>query len=414
MNQPPDKIIATLDKLIIVALFVFVAFSMFSISIIQISAGVGGLAWLLRTHLTRSWHEQRWPLKIPFALFTLACMVAVVDAYDVGYSYKSLKKLLEILIFFWAVNCIRESRLRNSLIALLIVSATLAGLLGFYQAWETTVTIETRVEGTMSVYMTFAGLLMMAGMIALARVLFLRSIEPWAWMALGVIAICLLLTLTRQAWFGSLTGALFLLSIWRKKFLLVFPVLIITLALLSSENVRSNIQKFTPPKDGSFMEHLIFRTLRIVDGKDETLRIRIALWHGGWEIFKDNPLTGCGFRCVDLVHSKYPDPTGHIKALRGMHNNFIQLAVDTGILGLMTWLGIWVCFYLSLYKKIVSDEASLPDQWIVLGSAAAVIAFLSGGFFETNFYDSEVASLLFFIMSLPFTSPNEENHVSRL
>ena len=223
MNQSSEKTIAVLDKVIIVSLFMFVAFSMFSISITQISAGVGGIAWLLRTHFTSSWHEQRWPLGIPFALFILACLVTVVNAYDIDNSYKSLKKLLEILIFFWAVNCIRESRLRDSLIILLIISATLAGLFGFYQAWESEANnIANRVEGTMSVYMTFAGLLMMVGVLTLSRLLFRSPVEPWFFASLGILAICLLLTLTRQAWFGFLIGGLFLLSIWRKKIVLFF------------------------------------------------------------------------------------------------------------------------------------------------------------------------------------------------
>jgi len=189
------------------------------------------------------------------------------------------------------------------------------------------------------------------------------------------------------------------------------------LTLISSENIKSQLQEIAVPKRDSFAEHLKFRTLRILDGKDETLLIRIALWKGGWEIFKDHPLMGCGFKCVDLINSQYPDPTGRIKSLRGMHNNFIQLAVDTGILGLMTWLSIWVYFFILLYKKVMSDEEGLPDRWIVLGSAAAVIAFLSGGFFETNFYDSEVASLVFFIMSLPFTAQKrglEKKYFKRL
>jgi hypothetical protein len=32
-----------------------------------------------------------------------------------------------------------------------------------------------------------------------------------------------------------------------------------------------------------------------------------------------------------------------------------------------------------------------------------VLAFLAAGFFETNFYDSEVAMVLYFIMALPFS-----------
>ena len=88
-----------------------------------------------------------------------------------------------------------------------------------------------------------------------------------------------------------------------------------------------------------------------------------------------------------------------------MHNNFIQLAVDTGILGLGTWLGIWFCFFRRLYKKDFSLEAAPQGNWVVLGSAAAVLAFLAGGFFESNLYDSEVVMLLYFIMALPFVGP---------
>ena len=67
---------------------------------------------------------------------------------------------------------------------------------------------------------------------------------------------------------------------------------------------------------------------------DRSLNIRKHVWKGGWEIFKDYPITGCGFKCVDAIHSRYPDPTGFIAIQRGMHSNIMQLLVDTGIVGL--------------------------------------------------------------------------------
>ena len=140
----------------------------------------------------------------------------------------------------------------------------------------------------------------------------------------------------------------------------------------------------------------------MISGKDMTFRMRVALWKGGWEIFKDYPLTGCGFRCVDLVNSQYPDDTGFIKQLRGMHNNFIQLAVDTGIIGLTAWLVIWFCFFRNLYHKTIDEGEDSPERWVIFGSAAAGLAFLAGGCFESNFYDSEVVIVLYFIMALPF------------
>ena len=415
-----EENVPIIDRALIATLFLFVIFSIFSISVTQIACGIGGFLWLLRTHLTGTWKNQRFPLGIPFLLFVLACLIAVIDAYDISYSYPSLKKLLEFLIFFWVINYVRENRLRDQLVLVLIASATLAGLFGFYQAWETSVTIGARVEGTLSVYMTFAGILMMVGLLALARFLYRHPKEIWLLPCMGIILTCLLFTLTRQAWFGFFAGTFFLLCVWRKKILLTLPFLFAAFAFMSSESIRSKVPMISIPdagpsfisSDSSFSANLKFRIQRIFDGKDETLLIRNALWQGGWEVFKDYPLTGCGFKCVDLVHPQYPDPTGHIKKLRGMHNNFIQLAVDTGILGLFTWVGIWSCFFVMLYKRFAELDGDLNEKGVVLGSGAVAVGFLAGGFFETNMYDSEVAMTLYFIMALPFSGDQNNTNIT--
>ena len=376
---------------------------MFSISITQIAGGVGGMAWLFRTHISKSWNEQRWPLGIPFALFTVACVVAVFDAFDVSYSYESLKKLLEILIFFWVVNCVRENRLQNSLSILLIVAATISCLYAYYQGWRDGINIMNRAEGTMSVYMTFAGLIMMTGVFALGRVLFRRPIELWLWPAIGVISSCLVfLTFTRQAWFGFLIGFIFLMLAWKKKWTLILIGMILAILLVYGSQIRLKVIDTTISDGVSTIDHIKWRINRMVSGQDETFLTRVTLWKGGWEIFKDHPLTGCGFQCVDLIHSQYPDPTGNIARLRGMHNNFIQLAVDTGIFGLSAWLGVWVCFFGLLYRRVKVIKSDQSAKSLICGSAAAAVAFLAGGCFESNLYDSEVAMVLYFIMALPF------------
>ena len=403
-----ERVLPVLDKIIIATLFVFVFFSMFSISITQIACGLGGLAWFFRTYLN-SVEKQRWPLGIPFALYILACLVAVGNAYDVSNSFEPLKKLLEILIFFWVVNCVREDRLRDSLTILLIIVGSVAGVIGFYQAWESGVTVMNRIEGTMSVYMTFAGLLMMVGMMAFARALFKCPREAWLWAAVAIIVACLLFTLTRQAWFGFLTGFLFLGFVWKKKYFLISLVLVFFIVFASSAQMKTSFSNLFIDKNVTFIEQVKHRIHGMITGNDYNFAVRLALWRGGWEIYKDYPLTGCGFHCVDLmftnpnVNSPYPDPTGFIKRHRGMHNNFVQLAVDTGILGLTAWLGIWVCFFRLLYKRATALKGEPDSQWIVLGSAAAGVAFLAGGLFETNFYDSEMVMVLYFIMALPFS-----------
>ena len=103
---------------------------------------------------------------------------------------------------------------------------------------------------------------------------------------------------------------------------------------------------------------------------------------------------------MDILHTQYPDPSGYIARLKGMHNNVIQILVDTGILGFGAWLSIWIAYFLNIYKKW--DQLTLNDntKGLVMGSLAAVLGFLAGGMFETNFYDSEVVMLLYFIMGI--------------
>jgi putative inorganic carbon (hco3(-)) transporter len=381
-----------LDKVISFSLMSFVCFSFLSISLTQVSCGVGGLAWMAKCYLTRSWGKQTFPLKIPFLLFALACLVAVFGAVDFLGSYKSLKRLLEILIFFWAVNCINSEDLRERLTLLLIASAALSTLTSFYTSWETILawsgdgTIDVvRAEGTMSIYMTYAGLLMLALLLASGKLFFSPKENKWIYIAITMMSVCLLFTFTRQAWLGFLAGVVFLIWFRKKNLLWFLPVILIGIFVISPASIQWRINSLT-------------------NLEDPNLKRRVALWQGGWLVFKDYPLIGCGFKCIDVVNQNYPDPTGIVKRLRGMHDNFIQLAVDTGLFGLISWISIWVVYFMTLYQRLISMKEVNAYKRDAMGSAAAVVGFLVAGFFETNFYDSEVSMLLYFIMALPFTT----------
>ena len=194
-----------------------------------------------------------------------------------------------------------------------------------------------------------------------------------------------MLTYTRQAWLGVLAGGLFLIWFREKKMLWFVPLILVVIFVTSPAAIQ-------------------WRIKTLLDLNDPNLKRRISLWEGGWLIFQDHLLTGCGFKCVDAVNHKYPDPTGIIKRLRGMHNNFMQLAVDTGLFGLISWVSIWVIYFMTLYHRIISMKKNLAYKRDAMASAAAITGFLVAGFFETNFYDSEVSMLMYFIMALPFTA----------
>ena len=385
-----DDVVPILDKLIQFSLYAFVIFCTLSISFTQISFGIGVLAWLTKVHLTHTWDKiYRTPVALPILYFCLASILAIVTSVDYTASLPHLKKIFQFLILFWVANTVTNEKQKDLLIKLLIISGVIVSIVGFSQAWSTVVTLQTRVTGTMSIYMTFAGLLMLVGLIALGRYLFNDKKEKWVMVAIGLITFCLLLTLTRQAWLGFFAGFLVLIIFWNKKYLLAIPVGMIGLLLFAPESVKDRIFSFT-------------------DLNDWTLQARIFLWQGGLEIFKDYPITGCGFKCVDVLHTQYPDPSGYIARHRGMHNNIIQLLVDTGILGLGTWLSIWVAYFLTTYKQLKKITINSISKGLVIGSLAAVTGFLVGGMFETNFYDSEVVMLLYFIMGLALAETSKK------
>ena len=338
------------------------------------------------THLEQNLQNIGGPA---YSIFCLASILAVITSVDYTASLPHLKKIFQFAILFWVANTVTNEKQKDLLIKLLIISGVIASMIGFSQAWSTAVTLQTRVSGTMSVYMSFAGLLMLVGLIALGRCLFNDKKEKWVMVAIGLIVFCLLLTLTRQAWLGFFVGLLVLIIFWNKKYLLALPVAMIGLLLFAPESVKDRI-------------------FSITDLSDWTFQARIFLWKGGLEIFKDYPITGCGFKCVDVLHTQYPDPSGYIARHRGMHNNIIQLLVDTGILGLGTWLSIWVAYFLSIYKQLNKKTINSISKGLVIGSLAAVTGFLAGGMFETNFYDSEVVMLLYFIMGLALAETNKK------
>jgi O-antigen ligase len=389
-----DRALPVLDKVIQLSLIAFAAFSMFSISITQISFALGALSWLLKVHLTQTWKEVRGTLTgVAILCFCLACILSITSSIDWETSIGQLKKLLQLIILFWVANAVQNEKQRDLLVVLVIVAGVASALNGILPLLNPSffaperLYSATRPIGTMSVPATFSAIMMLAALLALGSFIFHKPKQYWVLGGAGIICLCLFLSLTRQAWLGIFVGTAFMLIFRKKKYLLFIPLLLAGLLLFAPDKVKDRLLSFTNLQDNS-------------------LQARVSLWKGGWTIFKDFPATGCGYKCVDLIHSQNPDPSGYIAHYRGMHSNVLQLLVDTGIIGFGAWLAIWATYFIEIFKRwrilpkeIVHDNT----PGLLMGASAAVLAFLVGGFFETNIYDSEVMMLLYFLMGLSLT-----------
>jgi len=414
-----NRRIEILTRAQLIVLVLFTCAGHFSISITHICGFLGSALWLYKTHITRSWNQLRWPLWIPFVGFALASLLAVATALDPLKSFEHLKRLFEMGIFFLILNSLSDPTLKTSLhgllnalkkkrlgqfclgtpeaevtlsprnffVGLIVLSASASAVVGIVQVVVKGLSIHYRVSGTMSIYMTFAGLLMQAALLTTAYLFFRNTKNKWMWSALLLMVIALTLTLTRQAWLGFGSGFLVLLAFRKPIWVVALPMFVALMLWIAPSPIKERVESITNLDDITFQE-------------------RLSMWRLGLAIYKDYPVTGCGFHCLQKVRTNYPEHKEIPNDYRTLHSNPIQLAVDTGTIGVLAWLFLWLSYFIAAGRKLTSDDDP-ANRWVVMASLSAVIAFLAGGLFETNFYDSEVVMLTYFLMALPFVYNNE-------
>jgi hypothetical protein len=232
-------------------------------------------------------------------------------------------------------------------------------------------TLLNRITGPLGHWMTFSGVQLLVWCAAIPAMAILT--RKWI-VAISMISIAIVLSNTRGFAFVAI-------GLPRRVIAMVLlPVLVV--GLLASP--------------------LIYRRVRMsFDTGLATNYSRVVYLSVGTQMIKDHPLFGVGPERVDDEFPKYftePDLKnfyyGHL------HNNFLQIGAERGLLCLATF--VW--FLVELYRSMLrffkrSDEKS---RWPILGSLAALTGFVVSGLTEYNFGDSEVLVLLLFLISIPF------------
>jgi putative inorganic carbon (hco3(-)) transporter len=372
------------DRVIDVAIVAFLLFSVLSITAAQAAILLALAAWCIGLVGAQDTRPLRLPLLLPIAAFYLASVLASVTAVDPYHSVKDLRNIFLPAFFFLLVNHVRGEARATMLIHVLIAAATLMAVYGLMQSM--TKGASFRVHGTMSIYMTFAGILMLIALVVLAQVLF-RPRSRLSYVLVGSLVLltaALVMTHTRGAWMGFAAGVVLILGFRQKRLFLALPVVAVVIFLAAPEAVRQRISS-------------------IVDPQDVTARERLYMWGSGLQILRDHPWTGVGMEGVKRVYRTYKHPDAVRDQRAHLHSNPIQIAAERGLAGLVCWLWIWIAFYAhawTIFRRLGPDDRLAMA--LVIGSLASVTGFHVFGLFEYTFGDSEVVALVYFIMALPY------------
>lgn len=198
-----------------------------------------------------------------------------------------------------------------------------------------------------------------------------------------LLAACLLFTFARGAWLGFLAGFLFLfIFAGGRRFvvaLIIFALLVSSILLFAPHKLSEQIISFT--KLGS--------DLSSID--------RLLIWKTGWRMFLDRPVFGHGLNTFMSVFEKYRPPD--YREIVYAHNCLLQMAAETGILGLLVFL--WFC--VSVFIRVFSKFFGSSDRFTkaaAIGAAACIIATLTNSLVDTNLYSLPLAVLFWSLCGL--------------
>ncbi|HEB70993.1 MAG TPA: hypothetical protein ENI77_00045 [Nitrospirae bacterium] len=366
-----------------VFLLIFATSDLFSISIAQTAVVGMGITWIGRWVKSGESPDLS-PVKWPLAAFVVSSLIAAIFSLNPVESFRDSKDLLQIIIFFSAYDLFSRDIKRIGTV-FRVMTATGAGIavFGLFQAFNRGLDINDRISGFNDIYMTYAGLLMLAIIVGAAVLLFefKKWADSWIPVALGLMVAAVLLSLTRNALVGIVAGSVVMVALRKPVALAAIPALM-AIAIAVTPRIASD------------------RVYSIFDLQNETNKERIYLWSAGLKIIRDNPLFGVGQNSFPIVYPKYRNPNVKEPNISHLHNNFMEIAAERGLVGLFCWMSVWV---FALWIMIRSWRQNRRDKKAdILGTPAGIggiTAFVCAGVFEYNFGDSEIQMFYYFILA---------------
>lgn len=355
-------------------------------------------------------------------LFLLFYAVAVLSIYQQNNLRASLDSLVLFLsyfiVFFLAVNLVKnEARLKASLVVL-VISGTLLSLQGIYQyligfkelqeylgAQPVDAGLLNRVFAIFTSPNVLASLLAM--IIPLAFVLLLMTAYPvlriLAALAVVLMAEACLLTASRGGLLALFLAMLILaLGFWKRKEPGLF---FLNLAYFS---VIVGLAHFMLLRLAKWLEAGIVSHQPLeVSGAVASLGGRLDLWRGTLELFKSFPLLGSGIGTFAGVYPRFQWGAIYSKFT---HNTYLQLFAETGVLGGLVFIVLIFCLWRKPLGRFFSSPG-MSKQLFLLGISSGLTAFVFHNLIDFSLLIPAAGMAFWFLAGLAFspslTGPSE-------
>jgi putative inorganic carbon (HCO3(-)) transporter len=363
-----------------------------SLTLMEPAVALALAAWLVRGIRQRS--LRLWPSALLAAqLLVLSLFIAASFGAEVpSLSLKETLKWLELLIVFVLTVDLTRERVAAQAVLLAILGATaLEGAYGVFQFVTGQGPDFYAISPFMRAYGHFGQPNPFAGYLGTALPLaFALSTLPEPMLARGarlaaaMLALGVLASLSRGAWVGLATATAVMLAVASPRSRRGLVALTVALLLLAVLGTLGLLPAAITERLGIVAEYFGPFDVRTVEATPQNWSVveRMAHWQAAWEMFRDHPWLGIGPGNYSAAYGDYFLP-GWLDPLGHAHNYYLNLAAETGALGLAAYL---LTLTLAFRAAIRGLRAPAPFwRTVAVGTLGALVAIAFHSVFDNLF-----------------------------
>jgi O-antigen ligase len=384
------------EHLIKLGLLLFVIFSPFSIAGAQTGLVLAILGWIVKLIYNKKIAWQSSFLDRPIIIYFAVLLITAIFSQNRLLSFISLKEEWLFLLFFLLVNSLEEVGFSKKLVNIIILISSIVAVysivqhytgLDIYHSWKMVPEVGTskfRAEGNFSIPLTYGFYTMVVSFLSFCLASYERR-KNWQIFYYVASILCLtgnLFSYTRGTLLAQLFG-FFIFFLFRGKERRKFEMGLVLVYFILIYFIDPNILR---------------RTTYITQAKDiKTTDIRTVIWTTSFRIFSDYPVFGIGVGNFKVFYEKYLMTKSEI--FGHAHNDFLNYAVNMGILGLAVFAFLWIVIWINFKKKFkqVKGEFFKP---VLLSALVITSAYLLAAQFQCYFTDAIDNMILFFVLGI--------------
>lgn len=341
------------------------------------------------------------PLNAWVIVFIAVYALSAIASLSLATSLQIALLVISFIMFYFVIiNTITSHKQLNVMIGIFTVIGLLISMYGIYQYLfagtfasgsfvdkEMFKDITTRVSGTFDNPNVMGEYLLLV--IPLTLTYFFNNkgmIKKMVSLGIvGVMAVCLALTYSRGCYLGIAACIGVFLLLINLKFILLCLAGVVALPFVLPQSIMN-------------------RLTSIGNTNDSSTSYRISIWKGALDMVKDYWYKPIGQGTV-AFNSIYPLYSYSGVGAEHTHNLFLQLIIETGILGIVAFVGIILKFYQYLCNgltKCVNKKMSIN----MIAFISGLTGFLIQSMFDNTWYNNRIILIFWIFIGLGVATRN--------